>query len=371
MNCIFPSFNYIGSKMKLLNFIETCIKKYTGKELKQINGFADPFSGTGIVDYYLLKNGCKKIFVNDIQHYAYIVSSVWCLNDVDIIKIRDLINNINTLNNGITSDDIEMNDENFITNNYTELGDAQRMYFTVENGYKIDKTRQNLQKLKQTGIINTKEFNLLLKILLYAVAKVSNIASVYGAYLKYYKTSSLKPLTLDITLLDKLLKADKTINIMSTNTNVINLLETNDLSNYEIVYIDPPYVSNRNYDSNYHILETISKYDHPEIRGKTGIRNDTTTKSTFCSKRDAYDSFKIIFERIKSKYIFLSYSSESILSKEEMTNLLESTGYKDIQIFEKEYTRFRSNSLTDPDQTVTEYLFCGKNTFKNKNKNIA
>lgn len=359
---IFPSFNYIGSKMKLLDYIESCIQQYTNKDLHQIDGFADPFSGTGIVDYYLLKKGCKRILVNDIQHYAYIASSVWCLNGVDIQKVKDIITNLNTLNNGITDDDIETSDDNFITNNYTELSEESRMYFTVENGYKIDKTRQNIEKLKNDNIINEYEFRLLLKILLYAVAKISNIASVYGAYLKYYKTSSLKPLTLDVSLVDKFVSSstsDVSPNVTAYNENIIDLLNIQDLSDYEVTYIDPPYVSNRHYDSNYHLLETISKYDYPEIRGKTGIRNDTNTKSKFCSKREAYDEFAKIFCKIKSKYIFISYSSESILSKDQMTELLKRGGWKDIKIYEKEHLRFRSNDLTDPDKTVTEYIFCG------------
>ena len=33
----FKSFNYIGSKMKLLDFIEETIKDYTGKNLKDID----------------------------------------------------------------------------------------------------------------------------------------------------------------------------------------------------------------------------------------------------------------------------------------------------------------------------------------------
>jgi hypothetical protein len=42
-----------------------------------------------------------------------------------------------------------------------------------------------------------------------------------------------------------------------------------------------------------------------------------------------------------------------------MTELLKRGGWKDIKIYEKEHLRFRSNDLTDPDKTVTEYIFCG------------
>lgn len=39
----------------------------------------------------------------------------------------------------------------------------------------------------------------------------------------------------------------------------------------DILYLDPPYNS-RQYAPNYHLLETISRYDNPEIKGITGMR---------------------------------------------------------------------------------------------------
>jgi len=36
-------------------------------------------------------------------------------------------------------------------------------------------------------------------------------------------------------------------------------------TSHEVVYLDPPY-NHRQYSGNYHILETIAKYDNPKIR---------------------------------------------------------------------------------------------------------
>ena len=43
----------------------------------------------------------------------------------------------------------------------------------------------------------------------------------------------------------------------------------------DILYLDPPY-NQRQYATNYHILETIAKYDNPNIHGKTGLRDYET-----------------------------------------------------------------------------------------------
>lgn len=36
-------------------------------------------------------------------------------------------------------------------------------------------------------------------------------------------------------------------------------------TSHDVVYLDPPY-NERQYSANYHVLETIAKYDNPEIR---------------------------------------------------------------------------------------------------------
>ena len=67
-------------------------------------------------------------------------------------------------------------------------------------------------------------------------------------------------------------------------------------------------------------------------------------------------------EKIKSKYIFISYSSESVVSKDDMIKMMEDAGWKDVICCEKEYQRFKSNRNNEELQqkNITEYIFCGK-----------
>ena len=39
----------------------------------------------------------------------------------------------------------------------------------------------------------------------------------------------------------------------------------------DILYLDPPYNA-RQYIANYHLLETVARYDSPKIKGLTGLR---------------------------------------------------------------------------------------------------
>jgi adenine-specific DNA-methyltransferase len=364
----FPSFNYIGSKMKLLDFIKSSVLDYTGKKsYDEVSSFADICSGTGVVAYDVLRGGCKNIMTNDIQHYASVVSSVWCTKNIDVDKMKRIVHDLNEEVDKITEDSLSKQEhaqDFFIYNNYTTAGEAGRMYLTPINGYKTDHIRKRIENLKTDRQVNDNEYRLLLKLLLYAVSGVSNIASVYGAYLKNYKTVALKKLALNDSLISSLVN-DKDITHQYYNIGILDLLNTQDLSEYEVVYMDPPYVANRSYHDNYHLLETISRYDNPQIKGKTGLREVVDTKSKFCSKRDAFSEFTSVLEKIKSKYMFISYSSESIVQKDEMIQLMQTTGWSDVKCYEKIYQRFKSNKNSDDKQPkqLVEYIFCGKRYF--------
>ena len=364
----FQSFNYLGSKMKLLDFIKDTVCDYTNKSsYKEVTSFADICSGTGVVSFDVLKGGCNKILTNDIQNYAYVVSSVWSKNGMDIQKLKKIVDGLNDELSKVQEIDLPNVDNldtgsYFIYSNYTEAGPDYRLYLTKMNGYKTDYIRIHINRLRERGDLNDKEYRLLLKLLLYAVSSVSNIASVYGAYLKKYKKVALKNIVLNWSLVESLVDDD--IQHECYNSNISDLLNSKDFSDYEVVYMDPPYVANRSYHDNYHLLETISRYDNPKIKGKTGLRELVDTKSKFCSKRDAFEEFKVVLSKIRSRYIFISYSSESVVSKSDMMELLKNAGWNDVKCYEKQYQRFKSNKNSDEKQpkNIIEYIFCGKRT---------
>ena len=349
---IYRSFNYIGSKIKLINFLHKTIETYSGKKLEEIKSFADLFAGTGVVSFHFMKNGCKKIITNDIQHYSYTISSIWNLKNINIDKIKELVIELNKKNDKITEENIISTEKDFIYNNYTEFCQEPKKYFTTLNGFKIDKTRQAIEKYFIKEKINDSEYRLLIKILLYSTTKISNIASVYGSFLKKFKKTSLSSLFLDISMIEPFLN-DKNVDHQYYNLPILDLLEKNSMKNIEIVYLDPPY-NNRRYDHNYHLLETISKYDNPEIKGKTGTRK-IDNKSALYSKKCEIE-FSEIINSIKSKYLFISYNSESILSKEKMIELLEKKWF-DVRCYEKTYTKFKTTK-TGEILPILEYLFC-------------
>ena len=102
------------------------------------------------------------------------------------------------------------------------------------------------------------------------------------------------------------------------------------------MYLDPPY-NHRQYAPNYHILETIARYDNPKIRGKTGLRDYSQQKSDFCQKGKVINAFENLISQAKTKYFF------------NITELVWARNFVDgcqIDIFEDETKRVFLNSVT-------------------------
>ncbi|WP_272943875.1 DNA adenine methylase [Taylorella equigenitalis] len=118
---------------------------------------------------------------------------------------------------------------------------------------------------------------------------------------------------------------------MSSNKNDHQVFQRNaqelitEISGY-ILYLDPPYNA-RQYCDNYHILETIAKYDMPVIKGKTGLRLDTKdNKSDFCYKNKATEAFEHIVRNANFKYILLSYNDEGIIGLNDIVRIMSLYG---------------------------------------------
>jgi adenine-specific DNA-methyltransferase len=150
--------------------------------------------------------------------------------------------------------------EGYIYTNYCAGGTAhaehQRQYFSDENGQKCDAIRTKIEEWKNEDKVTTNEYYFLLATLIEAIDKVANTASVYGAFLKQLKKSAQKPLQMKPA---EFRKNDQEHKVFNKDINTLINTTTHD-----VVYLDPPY-NHRQYAGNYHILETIAKYDNPQI----------------------------------------------------------------------------------------------------------
>ena len=134
--------------------------------------------------------------------------------------------------------------------------------------------------------------------------------------------------------------------------------------------MDPPYNA-RQYATNYHILETISKYDNPTISGKTGLREYQQQKSNFCSKPKVKNEFKKIVKNTTAKYILLSYNNEGLMSIKDVQEILSLRGKPKTYILK--YKRFKADKTENRNHkadSTYEYLHFVKCEWNKNNVEI-
>ena len=346
--------NYIGSKLSLLPFLEQSIFAVADKNCRS---FCDLFAGTGMVGRHFKQKGLN-IIANDLQHYSYVLNRHYIGNN-KVMNFEQLLPTLPQTDLQLSDtekvfaflDNIE-GKQGFMYQNYCGGGTAHlpepRLYFTDENGMQCDAIRSTIEQWREEKRINEDEYFFLLASLIEGMDKIANTASVYGAYLKKIKKSASQKLKLKPA---ELLLSDGQHQVYCGDSNtLIQQIET------DILYLDPPY-NHRQYAPNYHILETISRYDNPVIKGKTGLRAYSEQKSDWSIKSKVKDAFAALIEQANARYIFLSYNNEGLLSPEDIKQIMSSKGQ--YGTFTQKHNRFkadkteRRNHIAD---STLEYL---------------
>ena len=339
--------NYIGSKFSLVDFIKESISETLNisneTRIPQEMVFADLFAGTCVVGETFKTLGYS-VIANDIQYYSYVISKHLIENNGNLDKDRcaALIDELNSLD-GI---------EGFIYQNYSLGGTSgqtfERMYFSDFNAKKCDAIRTKIEHWKQENYISENEYYFLLGSLINSIDKYANTASVYGAYLKNLKKSAQKDMVL--TPLEIVRGSS---NGIAYNEDISILIKK---VKGDILYLDPPYNA-RQYCTNYHLLETIARYDNPVIYGKTGLREYAEQKSVFCNSKEVLKAFDELIENANFKYIFLSYNNEGLMSFKDIERIMQKYGkYK---VYMQPYRRFKAdNTRENKADTTIEYLHC-------------
>jgi len=331
---------FIGNKENLVD------KIYQVLQSKKIKGdsFFDVFAGTASVSKYFKKLNYQ-VFSSDILFFSYVLQQAYIVNNEEL-KFRKLLSKIDTPSNLLLPSPLLLVVEHlnqikpiqgFIYKNYTPSGTSRlkqpRMYFSDENGKLIDAIRQQIENWKTEKLINQNEYFVLLACLIETVPFYSNIAGVYGAFQKKWDVRATKKLTLRPIELVINKKNNQSFN--DNSLNLINKIEA------DIFYLDPPY-NKRQYAPNYHLLETIAKYDSPEIRGITGLRDYENQKSNFCNAKSGIIELSKMVKDAKCKILILSYNTEGIMPQEKIIATLKK--YGKVELVEFEYLRFKSNS---------------------------
>lgn len=312
---------YMGNKNKLLDFIIPEIINNSSKD----DVICELMAGTNCVSYALKDK--RRLYTNDIQYYSYIISIALIKNNSTVISSESAKKDLEDkfrLN-------LEKREYNFFEKNYSDT------YFSASQCKEIDSIRYAINFIEDLNIKS-----LYLVSLMNAMCVCEATSGHFAQYLPpdHPRLEKIR----DRSIWDEFLKKCNDFKkiVFSKfenkcfNLNYEELLELSEFEDVTLVYIDPPYTGEQ-YSRFYHVLETICKYDNPELEFKGLYRTDRFT-SPFSLRTKAFDEFEKLFSILasKGKKIVLSYSTKGLIKEYEMEYLLKKY-YKYCEVKRKSY----------------------------------
>jgi len=377
---------YMGSKRELLEFINHAINQLQTDS----NWFCDLFSGTSTV-------GCSlrdeyNIHINDIQYYTSIFANTYLKNgddnknkiDFDLIREQVFHFKDEFISKYV---ELEFNYNELDYEAFKKLEEAQQglinkefkigfhlfakyysgTYWSYEQCVWIDAIRAVAEKYKTKS-----DYYLILSSLIFAMSYSSQSTGHFAQYRDITKSNMndiLQYRTRSIwTLFEKKYKELSNFqqsNILANDYRITSLDYLDCLRLIDentIVYADPPY-SSVHYSRFYHAVETIVKYDYPNIKHKGRYREDRH-QSPFGKKTEVKKAFKDLFDRIKDRksHLILSYSNNGMITEKEITDIADKSfgnEYKSF-IFSKKYLHSKMGRADEKFMEVDELIIAYK-----------
>jgi DNA adenine methylase len=330
----FPGTRFMGSKNKIIVDLWKILKNY------EFESFYDAFAGSNIVGYFMKCQG-KKVISNDFMTMSYHTANAIIENS--FIRLEE--SEIEFLVNRDNSND-------FISKKFKGL------YFSDSDNHFLDQVRANIDLLD-----NDYKKSIALASLSRACIKkrprgiFTFVGNRYDDGRKDLRNSLKEHFVNNVIIFNEAVFDN------SKNNESNNVLTQELNANADLVYMDPPYFSTKSdndYVRRYHFVEgLVRNWEGLEIQENTITKKFKSYKSPFSNKSEAYSEFEKLFERFKNSIIAVSYSSNSLPTKEELTEILKR--YKtNISVFEINHTYSfgtQSHKIGNENNRVKEYFF--------------
>lgn len=288
---------YLGSKRLLVPAILSTITA-----LPDVRSVVDLFAGTSRVGHACKRAGLR-VSANDHNAYAATLARCYVQADDDLADdARRLLADLSTLParpGWFTRDTAE-----------------NARYFTPENAARIEAIRD---AIAARGLESELEA-VLLTSLMEAADRVDSTVGVQMAYLKQYAKRAQNPL--ELRLPDVLPRSS----YGKGKATCLDALDAAKALSGDVAYLDPPYNQHK-YVGNYHVWETLVRWDEPETYGIANKRVDCKTrKSDFNSKRSCVQALSDVLDAVDAKYVVVSFSDEGYVTREQIEGLLAKRG---------------------------------------------
>jgi len=301
---------YIGSKRMLVPEIVAAVDSLPG-----VRTVADLFSGTSRVGHALKARGYR-VLANDHLAYAFTLARCYVEADLDAVErdARRLIGELNALRGR--------------PGYFTETFCQRARFFQPRNGERIDAIREEIRRKALAPDLEA----VLLVSLMEAADRVDSTTGVQMAYLKRWAPRASKDLALRLpSLLPRAREGPGRASCLEAQEAAETLAA-------DVAYLDPPY-NQHSYLGNYHVWETLVRWDAPEVYGTACKRVDCRERrSPFNSRREFPAAFARMLASVKAPILVVSFSDEGFLSREGIEALLRERG--EVHVIARDHPRY-------------------------------
>jgi adenine-specific DNA-methyltransferase len=302
---------YLGSKRTLvpvLGDIASAVEATTALDL---------FTGTTRVAQEFKRRGLH-VTASDIASYSEILAQCFIEIDADTIDADDLTEVLAELNR-------LPGKPGYFTQTFCE----QARFFQPKNGARVDAIRDHLEQHYRDSPL----LPVLLTSLMLAADRVDSTTGVHMAYLKQWAPRAHRDLEL---------KAPELILGAGTAIRGDAALVASEHPRVDLAYLDPPYNQHR-YFTNYHVWETLVRWDAPEHYGVACKRvdaRDDETKSVFNRKGEMPEALRAVVQAVRAEVMVVSYNDESWVTPQQIEEWIREAGHQTVELLAFDSKRY-------------------------------
>lgn len=333
----FPATRFMGSKQHLLEDIWAVASRF------ECTSVLDLFSGSGVVSY-LFKALGKQVLSNDYMVFSATLAKALIENNY--VRLSD--------------DDVRLLcDETTPTDGFVASA-FQGVYYTDGEHAFIDTVRANLPRLAS---------EIKRALAMSALVRACLKKRPRGIFTYTGQRYDDGRRDLKRSLKEQFFEAVQQINAAVFDNGQPNRARHGDAmespQRADLVYIDPPYyspLSDNEYVRRYHFVEGLARnWEGVEMQWQTKTKKFKSYPTPFTTRQGAYDALDALFERHRESILLVSYSSNSLPTREEILALLaQHKPLVEIVSLDHRYSfGNQGHKVGDNNNQVQEYLFVG------------
>jgi len=305
---------YLGSKRTLLPWITGLVRSVPGA-----SSVVDLFSGTARVGHALKQQGFR-VLAND--HNAYAVANARCYVEADRERVAADADRLLA----------ELQQLPGRAGWFTETYCIRSRFIQPHNGARIEAIREAIAAKALDPVLES----VLLVSLMEAADRVDSTTGVQMAYLKQWAPRSFRDLELRLPELVQRPEAGR------CEAHGMDALDAASQLEADVAYLDPPY-NQHSYLRNYHVWESLVRWDRPEVFGIACKRTDCKERnSPFNSRVRIGPALQQLLQRVRSRAVIVSFSNEGWVSQDQLVAMLSGLWDGSARVFtlEHDYPRY-------------------------------